>query len=54
MAKVQYCFCSVCLFVCLFGPNFNIGYNFWTQTIRDFIFGMHIDLVMLYKIMQIY
>ena len=44
-----YCFCpvclfvrlSVCLFVCLSVVNFNIRYNFWTVTGRDFIFGMH-------------
>jgi len=32
-----YCFCPVCLFV----SNSNIGHNFWNNTGRDFIFGMH-------------
>ena len=36
------CFCPVCLSV----VNFNIHYNFWTVRDRDFIFGMHTQLMM--------
>ena len=45
-----YCFCHVCLSVCLFISlsvvNFNLRYNFWTVRDKDFIFGifgMHIN-----------
>ena len=41
-----YCFCCVCLFVCLSVVNFNLCYNFWTVRDRDFIFGMHTPLIM--------
>ena len=40
-----YCFCPVCLFVCLSVFNFNLRYNFWTVRDRDFIFGMHTALM---------
>ena len=36
-----YCFCPVCLSVCLSVVNFNLCYKFWTVRDRDFIFGMH-------------
>ena len=35
----------VCLSVCLSVANFNLCYNFWTVSDRDFIFGMHIPLM---------
>ena len=49
-----YCFCSVCLFVCLSVflfvcpsvVNFNLRFYFWTVRDRDFIFGMHTPLMM--------
>ena len=49
-----YCFCpvclfvclSVCLFVCLSVVNFNLRYNFWTVRDRDFIFCMHTPVMM--------
>ena len=41
-----YCFCLVCMLVSLSVVNFNIRYNFWTVRDRDFIFGMHIQLMM--------
>ena len=45
-----YCFCpvclSVCLFVCLSVVNFNHRYNFWTVRGRDFIFAMYTPLMM--------
>ena len=48
-----YCFCPVCLFVCLSVclsvVNFNLCYNFWTVRDRDFIFGMHAPLMMLFQ-----
>ena len=50
-----YCFCPVCLFVCLFLSVclsvviFNIPYNFWTVSDRGFIFGMHTQLMMPFK-----
>ena len=37
---------SVCLFVCLSVVNFNLRYNFWTVSDRDFIFGMRTPLMM--------
>ena len=37
-----YCFCPVCLWVCLFVINFNLAYDFWTITGADLILGMHI------------
>ena len=37
---------SVFLSVWLSVVNFNIRYNFWTVRGRDFIFGMHISLMM--------
>lgn len=44
-----YCFCpvclSVCLFVCLSVVNFNLCHNFWTIRDRDFIFSMHTPLI---------
>ena len=41
-----YCFCPVCLFVCLPVVNFNIRYNFWAVRDRSFICGMHTQLMM--------
>ena len=40
-----YCFCPVCLSVCLSVVNFNLHYNFWTVRDRDFIFGVHTPLI---------
>ena len=53
-----YCFCpvclfvclSVCLFVCLSVVNFNLRYNFLTTRDRDFIFGMHTPVMKPFKL----
>ena len=39
---------NVLFLSCLSVVNFNIRYNFWTIRDRDFIFGMHTSLVMLF------
>ena len=39
-----YCFCPVCLFVCLSVVNSILCFNFWTLRDKHFIFGMHTPL----------
>ena len=39
-----YCFCPVCF------VNFDIRYNFWTESDRGFIFGMHTQLMMPFQL----
>ena len=34
---------------CLFVVNFNLRYNFWALRHRDFIFGIHMPLMMLFQ-----
>ena len=38
-------FCPVCLSVTLWQKNFNFCHNFWTERDRNFIFGMHTQLM---------
>ena len=45
-----YYFCPVFLFVCVSFVNFNLHYNFWTVRDRDFMFGMHTQLMRPFQI----
>jgi len=42
------CLFDVCLSICLFQDNFNIGHNFWAIRDRDLIFSMNMHLLKLH------